>query len=209
MDTARTWLQENQEKILNKFNEVLFKEAWDKYAQGSISSWEMEALCFYYHEHELINVDTTKYGIVDFYEQSTQPQVDYFFKRNGHEIPIYKLNKIIGTVIGKNDSRHSISLLTTSGVVNVKFTGEYYSMFKKQISQVNPDGSKKVIEKSWFKRGTMLMVQGYRIDDQWRAKNYKNAGGHQLYKIINVVDKDILLQHERQSGIMEEEVYDE
>ena len=209
MDNVRVWIKANHDDILKRYNLFLFKEVWNKYAKGNLSKWEMDSLCFYYHEHELAKVDVNKYGIVDFNEQPTQPQVDYYFKRNGHEIPIFKLNKIIGTVIGKNDSRHSISLLTTSGVVSVKFTGDYYSMFKKQISQVNPDGTKKVIEKSWFTRGVMLMIQGYRIDDQWRAKNYKSSGTHQLYKIVDVIDGDIVLQHERQTGNTEEEDYDE
>ncbi|MBO7536195.1 MAG: DNA polymerase III subunit alpha [Bacilli bacterium] len=205
MDNVRAWIKENQESILKRYNYILFKEVWDKYALGSLSKWEMDSLCFYYHEHELANVNVNKYGIVDFFKQPTQPQVDYYFKRNGHDIPIFKLNKIIGTVIGKNDSHHMITLLTTTGIVTVKFTGEYYSMFKKQISRVNPDGTKKVLEKGWFTRGTKLMVQGYRVDDQWRAKNYKSSGMHQLYKIVDVVDDDIIIQHERQTGIFEEE----
>ena len=82
-------------------------------------------------------------------------------------------------------------------------------MFKKQISQVQPDGSKKVIEKSWFKRGTMLVIQGFRRDDQFVAKNYSHTQGHQLYKITNVVGDEIQLQHERVSpqGSYEEEDY--
>ena len=48
---------------------------------------------------------------------------------------------VIGTVIAKNDNKHTVVLLTTTGVVTVKFTREYYSMFKKQISQIQPDGT--------------------------------------------------------------------
>ena len=52
MDIARDWIKNNQEKILNSFNNILFKECWDKYAKGNESSYEMESLCFYYNEHE-------------------------------------------------------------------------------------------------------------------------------------------------------------
>ena len=140
MDDAREWIKANQAEILEKYNEVLFKECWDKYATGNISSYEMEALCFYYHEHELINVNTDKYGIVDFFSLSPDPDVDYYFKRNGHDIPIYKIRKVIGTVIGKNDARSSISLLTTSGVITVKFTKEYFAMYNRQMSERQPSG---------------------------------------------------------------------
>ena len=48
-------------------------------------------------------------------------------------------------------------------------------MFKKQISQIQADGSKKVIEKSWFKRGNKLMITGFRRDDTFVAKTYANT----------------------------------
>ena len=52
---------------------------------------------------ELKNIDNHKYGIQNFFELSPEPEVDYFFKRNGKQIPIYKLCRVAGTVIGKND----------------------------------------------------------------------------------------------------------
>ena len=186
-----------QAEALKKYNTILFKEAWDKYAKGNISSWEMESLCFYYHDHELIKVNNDKYGIVNFYDLSPSPIVDKTFKRNGKQIPIYKLYKIAGTVISKNDNRHSISLLTTNGVVNVKFTKEYYALFGRQLSEVQEDGTKKVMEKGWFVRGTKLLITGFRRDDTFVSKNYKSNGGHQLYKILNVNGSNLEITHER------------
>ena len=197
MDAARDWLKENQEQILEEVNQKLFQAEWNKYAKGNISSWEMSSLCFYYHEHELKNINNKKYGIVDFNQLSSVPRVDYFFKRNGVQIPIYKLYRIAGTVIGKNDTRHSVVLLTTSGVVTVKLTRDYYAMFNRQISEVNENGEKKVKEKGWFTRGTKLLVTGYRRDDTFVAKKYKSTGGHQLYKITDIVNGDISLTSTR------------
>ena len=205
MDDAREWLKSNHDQVLKEYNTILFKECWDKYATGNVSAYEMEALCFYYHEHELQNVNTLKYGIVDFFDLSPEPDVDYFFKRNGHDIPIYKINKIIGTVIGKNDARSSITLLTTSGVVTVKFTKEYFAMYNRQISERQEDGTKKVVEKGWFTRGTKLLVAGFRRDDTFVGKTYKNNGFHQLYKITTVYDNgEIEIIHDR-AGMGDEE----
>ena len=199
MDKARDWIKENQNEILEKFNTILFKEMWDKYAGKNISAYEMEALCFYYHEHELKDVKMNKYGIVDFNDLPSEPAIDYFFKRNGRDLPIYKINKIIGTVIGKNDTRSSITLLTTTGVVNVKFTKEYFAMYNRQLSEKQSDGTKKVVEKGWFTRGVKLLVAGYRRDDTFVAKTYKNNGFHQIYKIVNVTDNgELELVHDRQ-----------
>ena len=198
MDEAREWLKNHHDEVLKTYNEMLFKEAWEKYALGNLASWEMESLCFYYHDHELKDVNIHKYGISDFNKLPTEPEVDYFYKRNGKDIPIYKISKIIGTVISKNDNKSSIDLLTPTGVVTVKFTKEYYAMFGRQISEKQEDGTKKVKEKGWFKRGTKLMVVGYRRDDMFVAKTYKNTSAHQLYKIVDVYeDGTIDITHNR------------
>ena len=197
MDEARNWLKENQDEVLNQYNNLLFNETWNKYATENISAWEMESLCFYYHEHELANIDKHKYGIVNFSTLSYEPEVDYFFKRAGRDIPIFKLYKIAGTIISKNNTKASVAILTTDGVVNVKFTKEYYAMYNRQISEVQADGSKKVLEKGWFSRGTKIMVTGYRREDTFVAKTYKATSTHQLYRIMNVEGRNITLEHER------------
>ena len=198
MDKAREYIKSHHDSMLKSYNTILFKKEWDKYAQGNISAWEMEALCFYYHDHELKNIDTQKYGIKNFFNLPTEPEVDYFFKRNGKQIPIYKLCRVAGTVIGKNDTRHSVTLLTTNGVVNVKFTRDYYAMFNRQLSEKDPvTGTKHVTEKGWFTRGTKLLITGYRRDDTFVSKKYKATGGHQLYKIVEVEGRNINITSER------------
>ena len=199
MDGAREYLKEHQEELLTLYNNKLFTDAWEKYANGNISHWEMESLCFYYNKHELASVNTTKYGIVDFSILPTQPEVEKYFQRNGKQIPIYKTVKIMGTVISKDDSKASISLLTTDKqVVTVKFTKDYYAMFGRQISEKQEDGTKKVKEKGWFTRGTKVMCTGFRRDDMFVTKTYKHTSSHQLYRIDEVFENgDLVLTHER------------
>ena len=208
MDTARDWLKNNQEEVLMAYNTLLFKNAWNKYAAGNISAWEMESLCFYYNEHELAHINSNKYGIVDFNKLNYESEVDYFIKRNGRNIPIYKLYRIAGTIISKDNTKAQISILTTTGVVTVKFTKEYYAMFNRQISQVQSDGTKKVLEKGWFNRGTKVLVTGFRREDSFVAKTYKATLSHQLYKITSV-DKfgNIQLEHERAQERIDEDVF--
>ena len=206
MDAARDWLKIHQQEVLKEFNSILFKEVWDKYATGNLSSWEMEALCFYYHEHELARINMQKYGIVHFKDLSPEPVVDYYFKRNGKQIPIFKTFKIIGTVIAKNDNKATVTILTTSGVVNVKFTKDYFAMFSRQISEKQEDGSKKVMEKGWFKRGAKILVTGFRRDDMFVAKSYKHTPTHQLYKIeVTNGGQDMELSHDRYGMESEED----
>jgi DNA polymerase-3 subunit alpha len=71
-------------------------------------------------------------------------------------------------------------------------------MCGKQISEKQADGTKKVREKGWFTRGTKVMVTGFRRDDMFVAKTYKNTPTHQLYKITKVDEYgNIELTHER------------
>ena len=58
MDIFRDWIKENKDSILDELNTRIFMQDWEKYAKGNISSWEMEVLCFYYHDHELSDVNT-------------------------------------------------------------------------------------------------------------------------------------------------------
>ena len=205
MNVFRNWMKEKQEEILNDLNTAIFKEEWNKYALGSLSAWEMEVLCFYYHDHELKNVNVEKYGIVDFNSLTEEPLIERTFEKNGKTINMFKLSKICGTCIAKNKTKSTVSLLTPSGVVEVKFRKEYFAMFDKRISKRQPDGTKKIVEKSWFDRGNMIMVQGIRSGDTFITKKYASSGGHQLYKISGISrEGDLTLRNTRVQGDEEE-----
>ena len=206
MDTFRNWIKSDTDGILDALNTKIFMADWEKYAKGNLSSWEMEALCFYFHDHELKNVNKSRYGIVDFDTLPEEPVVDKWFKRGNAQIPIYKLNVICGTCIAKDKTKHTVFLLTTSGVVAVKFNGEHFSMFDKQVSRRNPDGTKSIVERSWFNRGNMILVQGIRQGDQFRAKKYASSHLHQLYHIDAILENgDLVLRSDRYAGEQEEE----
>ena len=60
------------------------------------------------------------------------------------------------------------------------------------------------MEKSWFNRGSMIVVTGIRSGDDFIAKKYVSTETHQLYKINEIIDgTDIVLTHERYHGEME------
>ena len=198
MDVFRNWIASDKEGILNNLNELIFMGDWEKYAKGSYSAWEMETMCFYYHDHELEYMNKSRYGFVDFFKLPEQPIVEREFEKNGKIIKLFKLNKICGTCIAKNKTKGTVTLLTTTGVVNVKFRKEYFSLFDKQISEKQADGTKKVKERSWFNRGNMIIVMGIRQGDDFIAKKYSSSSGHQLYKINEITnDGELIIQSER------------
>ena len=203
MDKIRNYIHDNHDEMLYQLNKVTFYDDWLKYAKGSYSAWEMEASCYYYHEHELAHVNMKKYNLSSFYSLPEEPIPKSFYRGT---IPLYNLTYICGTVIAKDKPKSSISLLTTEGVVNIRFRKEYFALFDKQISQRGEDGKKKVLEKSWFNRGSMLMISGIRRGDDFVPKKYASLVGHAMYKITEVkANGDLVLQYERAKGEQEEE----
>lgn len=206
MDVFRQWIAEEKEEILDKLNTTIFYEDWEKYAKGNYSAWEMETLCFYYHEHELAHLNRGKYGIADFAKLSEEPEVDRTFTKGGKTINLFKIHKICGTCIAKNKSKGHVSLLTPSGVVTVKLRKEQFALYDKQVSMKNEDGTKKVLEKSWFNRGNMIIVQGIRSGDSFIAKRYNSTPGHTLYHIDSIDEfGDVILRDKRYQGEVEED----
>lgn len=206
MDVFRAWLKQDSEYILQTLNDKIFYQDWEKYATGNLSAWEMEALCFYYHDHELKDINMSKYGLSNFFDLPSEPQIERTFYKKDTAINIYKLSKICGTCIAKNKNKSSVTLLTTQGVVTVKFRREYFALFDKQISAPGDDGKNHIVEKSWFNRGNKIIIMGMRRGDDFVAKKYASSSGHQLYRIVEVLpDGDLVITNQRAQGVAEDE----
>lgn len=190
MEPVRVWMKQNQEDILNMLNRSLYNETYNKYAEGSLSAWEMSSLGFYYHEHELQNLKNEIYHITPINKLSKQPEVERSFTtKDGHEISIFKITRIAGTVIDKDKNKGTVCLLTPDGVINVKIWKNQFAVWDKQISRKNPDGTKHVVEKSWFTRGNKLIITGFKRDDAFIPKKYKNTEWP-LFERIDEIDEN-------------------
>ena len=184
MDPMRAYIKEHKEELLEKLNNALYNEVFEKYATGTISHWEMESVSFYSHDHELSD---SQYLYDDFFKLPEEPEVDYTFQsKDGNEIKVYRLRKIIGTVIDKSKMKNTVTLLTPTGVVNVKIYKNQYAGFDKQLSERGADGKKHVKEKSWFSRGTLLMVQGIKRGQDFIPKKRKDSFYPIISKIIGI-----------------------
>ena len=172
IEPLRQFIKDNRDTLLDELNNKLIEEQVLQICQGNVSKWEMEAMSFYYHDHELANIDPDYYDVIPFDELPEDPQIDKIIKG---DIKLYKLSCIYGTVLDKNKIKNSISLLTPDGVVNVKIWKNQYAKYDKQISAIQPDGKKKVMERSWFSRGTLLFIQGIRRNDTFIPKAYKSS----------------------------------
>lgn len=197
MEPAKRYIQEHQDELLRAFNDQLFQEQWDKYANGTISTWEMEALGYYYHDHELAAVNMRPLNVVSYNSLTEQPDVEYTFRRNGRDIPVFKTVRIAGTVIGKNNTKAQVNLLTRdSGVVTLKFNLDQYAAYNRRISDV-VDGETKVVEQGLFAKGTILVVTGYRRGDMFRIKARKKPPSSAVYRVTNIVGSTITMTDKR------------
>lgn len=195
MEPVRVWMKKEQEEILNRLNQSLYNEAAEKYTEGNISKWEMDSLSFYYHEHELEKLKTDVYNINDYYSLSEEPEVERVFNtKDGNEIKLFKLHRIAGTVIDKNKNKNTVTLLTTTGVVILKIWKNQFAKWDKQLSKRDASGVKHIVEKSWFQRGTKLIITGIRRDDAFIPKKYKNTEYPLFEKIISMDDNGFILE---------------
>ena len=103
-------------------------------------------------------------------------------------------------MLGKNKNWGSIKLLTPSGVVLVKLNKGQFSFYDRTISIPDEETNKnKVVDASWFKKGTILFVHGIRSGDIFRTKTYNNSlYSHSLYRVEKIYEDGIALcQEER------------
>lgn len=153
MNNLKEWLKENEEYLINKIQEFDVQDIWNTYCYGNDSAWEMDTLGFYYSGHELENINIETASIQNLLDGNYKNTVD-----------------IVGTVLGKEAYKHMVTILTPDGVVDLKFTGEQFAQYNKTISEMTKDG-KKILEKSWFIKGTLLLVNGYKSGETFRVRN--------------------------------------
>ena len=196
MDIIRPYVKSHNAELLEAVNNRLISDMWNKYCTGSISKWEMDAISCYIHSHELIDIDYDECGLDRFGDLALTPQIDRYIPIKGKMIPIFKLNRIAGTVLDRDKSKKMVTLLTTDGVVTVKIYG-IFQQYDKQISEKGADGKKHVIEKSMFTRGNKIIVTGIRDgENEFRAKTYKNTPYHHV-ELITSIDNGIITTRSR------------
>lgn len=198
MDIIRPYVKSHNEELLQSVNKTLISQTWDKYCEGNISKWEMGAVSCYFHQHELQYVDELSYECSDFYNLPEAPEIDRIIDIKGKQIPLFKIRRIMGTVLDKNKMKKTVTLLTTSGVVIVKIFGDVFNYYDRQISEKDSTGKKHVIEKSWFSRGNKIIITGIRREDSFIAKKYSRTPYKLIEKIDSIDDKgNIFFAEER------------
>lgn len=190
IDVLRAFIKNNQRQLLDKVNNKLTGDLWNKYCQGNISKWEMASISCYIHPHELAGLDYERYGLSRFGELPEHPIIQRYFPIKGKLVPIYKLDRIIGTVLDRDKNKKLVTLLTEDGVVTVKVYG-VFANYDKQISEKDEEGHKHVLRKSEFARGNIIIVTGIRDGEhEFRAKKYSNTPFHLIETVVEVKNEN-------------------
>lgn len=97
--------------------------------------------------------------------------------------------------------------MTPDGVVVVRFYKGQFGFYDREISSLDENGKKTKLEKSWFKRGTKLLVTGHRNGEQFIPRKYNDSiYRHTVQLIKDISDDGILtLQSDRIDVNKEEE----
>lgn len=181
----------NSEEGLEEFYKLqkgaFINELDAKYCSGSIAAWEMETMSFYHEPHELHSVDRFKYNIKNFNELPEIP-VTRIETKGEKTFTLYDICAVAGTVIKTDNTRKIVTLVTLDGVVDVKFYAANYIQYNKKISTIDPKTNKKTtFDDSWFRRGSKIIVYGYRRENTFVAKNERSSGFKRLVGKINGV----------------------
>lgn len=181
MEPIKAFISSHEAELLTNYNALIVGELVSKYCPETIESGELEALSFYYTNHELSRPEYSAWldqlGVVDFYDLPPEPTI--VWEKENTNIRKYKTCRIYGTAIGRDKTKRIVGLLTPKGFVKIKV---WQAQFVKYDRQLKINGT---TDKSWFTKGTRLIINGYRDDDYFIPKVYKkDAWQHPFSKII-------------------------
>jgi DNA polymerase-3 subunit alpha len=176
MENVRKFIVENHDRLLEDYNKKAFEEEWNKYAAGNVLQWELEALNFYHSGHELNGVAKTMHNEITPIQNIKEDDVIGTFNIDGKSFPKYKIRHIIGTVLDKDKLKHTVTLSTPEGIIMIKVYRSQFSKYDQVLSTVADDGTKNLIQDSFFKKGVHLMVTGIKRGDMFIPKVYKEIG---------------------------------
>lgn len=160
----------NKEELIDK---VRLGEMKKQYIEdGGLrleESHNMSTLNCYIENHELSTVNKNFYNIKYWDEMPEEPE-----QIGNSKYAKYKIYSVIGTVIRKEKTHSSITLLDPSGnTFNVQFSKSVFARYEKEKT---------------FERGNLLMIQGYRRGSRFSPKVYKD-NIYEIVEKINSTDK--------------------
>ena len=184
MTKVKNYIKANHDELLNRLNNRLFSDEWQKYCSGDRLQWELDSLNFYFSGHPLKTAINEMNIAVDRVNDIVEGAVDGFFLIKGKQIPKMKLYTLAGTVIDRDRVKGLVTMQTPDGVVNIKCYKDLYAIYAQTISEVDENGNKEIEEESFFEKGVHLLVTGIQRGSTFIPKVYKQTGRKSIMRII-------------------------
>ena len=147
-----------------EFTKKKRQEYWVKECQGTIPEWEIDTILFNSDEF-VIDTDKVaeKHDISEFKQLKNLP----YLKTNSRGFKEYEISAITGVVVGYVNQKKLVYILTKdSGVITAKLTRRMYTKYQEETEN----------EKSWWERGTKLVLLGYKNGEAFNVK------GNNIYR---------------------------
>ena len=200
------------EECLQACNSKVREDAKLDKMQGNKNSWMME-VCGYYEKgfNEFDCVEKDKYNLTKFSELPENPEIVRWNENKNGKFPIFKINRICGTILAKNKNKNTLSLLTPEGeVITVKMQQGQFNFYDRVISYdtIDEKGKKKkvTVEKSWLTRGNLVFLNGMRTDEEtFRCKSYNNhVLGKHVMSLIKKINDDGMVYYDTERARLDD-----
>lgn len=195
MEPIKEWLK--TEEALRAEAALRRTAFWNKYCRGTISHWEMESITFYISNHELNEYPLDSYfNIASFKDMPREPEIIGWSNGRGRKWPQLKTEVIAGTVIDTLPKKGIVTIITQTGVVDVRVGKGKYQHYNKKI--MVGEGKERVnIDDTWWKRGNMIVVVGYRRENDFYANARNSSYQHSVMLIKGHDGKKVFVQQEK------------
>ena len=184
MEKIKNYIKANHDTLLDKLNNRLFSDEWQKYCDGDLLQWELDSLNFYFSGHPLLTAIPEIDVEVNRVDEVVEGASDGFFLIKGKQIPKMRLYTLAGTVIDRDKVKGLVTMQTPDGVVNIKCYKDLYAIYAQTISEVDENGNKEIEEESFFEKGVHLLVTGIQRGSTFIPKTYKNTGRKSIMRIV-------------------------
>lgn len=195
IDPLKDWI--NTKEALEEFRKVKMREFWRENCMGSIEAWEMETILFYSDKHELDYMPLDRnFNIVNFNDLPAEPVITGYKTYKNRKYPQFKIDTIAGTVVEKIKSKRLVYILTQDGVVTVRYSKGQYNYYDKKAVGIEGK-NKEVLDDSWFKRGSKLILVGFRRGEQFVLRKNGTMYNHTTIKVNGFDNDRLYLQVEK------------
>ena len=184
MNHLRTYIKEHHDELLERLNNRLFSDEFNKYCSGDNRQWELDSMNFYFHEHPLTEVIPYLPVEVDHVHDIVENAQDGEFYIKGKIIPKMKLYTLAGTVIDRDKTKGLVTIQCPDGVVNVKVYKDLYATMTQVIGDTDVDGNKNIEQDSFFEKGVHLLITGIQRGATFIPKVYRNTGRKSIMQIV-------------------------